>query len=119
MNGYKDLLGEYTRNANEKRSGVKVWGAREAFYAWDEDLMRAASLAENQEEADLYTIGFESAWEVFRISLSVWFKKHSPSKLNRKLGRFMAVQKMPSVSQTWWLVRKTFVVWVRKKLHLA
>lgn len=91
-----------------------VWGAREAFLAWDRDLLRAARLAEEHNDRQLRTIGFASAWAVFRISLGVWLRKHSPFRLQRRMGRFMADQRMPSVRQTWWLTRKTFEIWVGK-----
>jgi rhamnosyltransferase len=113
---FKMLLKECSGDEKKTRSDSQVWGAKEAFFAWDEDLVRAAGLAERHEEAGLETIGFAAAWSVFRISLSVWRKKHSFSKLDRKLGQFMALQKIPSVSQTWWLVRKTFVIWIKKTI---
>lgn len=118
--GFEDLharfkeLAESASGRKKKGESKKAWGAKEAFFAWDEDLLRAAMLAERQEEVGLETIGFASAWAIFRISLGVWFRKHSPSKLQRQMGRFMAEQKMPSVSQTWWLVRKTFKIWLKK-----
>ena len=114
FNGFRTLLDDVSRPKSEAKQQSKVWGAKEAFLAWDPDLIRAAELAERHEEVGLNTIGFASAWSLFRISLSVWRKKHSPSKLNREMGEFMAKQKMPSVQQSWWLVRKTFGIWLKK-----
>ena len=118
--GFEDLHNRYETlveaSSGRKKDGKtkQAWGAKEAFFAWNEDLLRASMLAERQEEVGLETIGFSSAWAIFRISLGVWFRKHSPSKLQRQMGEFMAEQKMPSVSQTWWLVRKTFGIWIKK-----
>lgn len=123
--GFEDLHTRYEAlleaNSGRKKGGEakRAWGAKEAYFAWDEDLLRAAMLAERQEEVGLETIGFASAWAIFRISLGVWFRKHSPSKLQRQMGKFMAEQRMPSVAQTWWLVRKTFSIWVKKKLLIS
>ena len=112
-NQYLDLVQHCSGHSPDGKAS-RAWGAKEAFFAWDEDLLRAARLAEIQREEGLETIGFASAWAIFRISLGVWFRKHSPSKLQRQMGEFMAEQKMPSVSQTWWLVRKTFGIWIKK-----
>lgn len=120
VSGYSDAQRQYVdlvqhcSGKNVDGKTARAWGAKEAFFAWDEDLLRAARLAEIQKDVGLETIGFASAWAIFRISLGIWFRKHSPSKLQRKMGKFMAEQKMPSVSQTWWLVRKTFAIWVKK-----
>lgn len=122
--GFEDLSTKYRAlvesgcGRNDNKEVKNAWGAKEAFFSWDEDLLRAAMLAERQEEIGLETIGFASAWSIFRISLDVWRKKHSLSKLRRQQGEFMARQKMPSVKQTWWLVRKTFGIWVKKKLRM-
>lgn len=120
VSGYKDAQNQYVELVRKcsghspEGKATKAWGAKEAFFAWDEDLLRAARLAEIQKDVGLETIGFASAWAIFRISLGVWFRKHSPSKLQRQMGEFMAEQSMPSVAQTWWLVRKTFLIWAKK-----
>lgn len=108
---YQNLI----RHSAGKRSpdGI-IWGAKEAFYAWDEDLIRAATLAEKHEEKLLDTIGFKAAWRVFLISLGVWCQKHSVFKTRRMLGEFKARQKMPSVAQTWWLAKKMMRQYVKK-----
>lgn len=108
---YRNLI---LSRASGKNGKGNIWGAKEAFLAWDPDLIRAAELAERHEEVGLNTIGFTSAWSLFCISLGVWRKKHSLSKLSRRMGEFMAAQKMPSVQQSWWLVRKTFGIWIKK-----
>lgn len=118
MDGYTETLLLYKKfvrhTAGERSPDGIVWGAKETFLTWDKDLIRAATLAEKHDENLLYTIGFKAAWDVFLLSLTVWAEKHSIFRVKRELGKFKARQKMPSVAQTWWLVRKTFLIWAKK-----
>lgn len=90
MDGYTETLLLYKKfvrhTAGERSPDGIVWGAKETFLTWDKDLIRAATLAE----------------------------KHSIFRVKRELGKFKARQKMPSVAQTWWLVRRTFLIWAKK-----
>lgn len=102
---------------NEEIVSDFVFGNRQMVYMNDPDLLRAARLSEEQDEAKLYTIGFAPSWTVFCISMRIWSQKHSLIPSHRKRGRFLASQQLPSVKQTWWLVRKTFVTGLLNLFH--
>lgn len=107
-------LAQIEYSGDETFASGNVYGCRQTVYRNNLHLLRAARLAEIQNVQLARTIGFAPAWAVFRISVKIWLGKHSLFPSHRKTAKFLATQNLPSVTQTWWLVRNCFGNWVSK-----